>query len=107
LSYFAGAWTPVGCDEQNPFVDSRGKAQMQPLLQCTVALQLPRQAAKPFALLRNWRAESVPAHRTDIPIATSNTVLIFSVMIAPYLLIKTRMIPGILKGPPCPRPGAF
>jgi hypothetical protein len=31
--YFAGDWSPVGCDEQNPVVDSRGKAQMQPVEQ--------------------------------------------------------------------------
>jgi len=31
--YFAGDWSPVGCDEQNPVVDCRGKAQMQPVEQ--------------------------------------------------------------------------
>jgi hypothetical protein len=73
--YFAGEWSPVGCDEQNPVVDSRGKAQMQPLEQGCVLLQAPRQAAKPFASVRNWRAETVPAKRTAVTNVASNVFL--------------------------------
>jgi len=74
-SYFAAGCTPVGWVEQNPVVDSRGKAQMQPLLQGLFAPQLPPQE-KPFGSLRNWRAESVPAHTTTATIAASNVFLI-------------------------------
>jgi hypothetical protein len=64
--YFAGVVTPVGCDEQNPVVDSSGKAQMQPLGQGGLPTpQLPWQA-NPLLWLRNWRAETVPAQRTLI-----------------------------------------
>jgi len=49
---------------------------MQPLEQCCVALQEPRQAAKPFASVRNWRAETVPAQSTAITIVASNVDLI-------------------------------
>jgi hypothetical protein len=73
--YFAGNWSPVGCDEQNPVVDSRGKAQMQPVEQGCVLLQLPLHAAKPLLSVRNWRAETVPAHRTAVAKVASNVFL--------------------------------
>jgi hypothetical protein len=73
--YFAGDWSPVGCDEQNPVVDSRGKAQMQPVEQGCVLLQAPLQAAKPFASDRSWRAETVPAQRTAVTKVPSNVFL--------------------------------
>jgi hypothetical protein len=80
--YFAGDWSPVGCDEQNPVVDSRGKAQMQPLEHCSELLQAPRQA-KPLASVRNWRAETVPAQRTAVTNVASNVFLkIFLFMIS-------------------------
>src|SRR5260221_7820051 len=65
---FAGDWSPVGCDEQNPVVDSRGKAQIQPVEQGCVLLQLPLQAAKPFASDRSWQAETVPRKAPALPI---------------------------------------
>jgi hypothetical protein len=83
VSYLAGDCSPVGCNEQNPTVDSRGKAQMQPLEQGCVALQAPRQAAKPFASARNWRAETVPAKRTAVTTVASNVGFMnFLLMIA-------------------------
>jgi hypothetical protein len=83
-SYFAGGWIPVGWVEQNPVVDSSGKAQMQPVLQGLFAPQLPPQA-KLLASLRNCRAESVPAQRTAVTIAASNVALIaFIFMIDPF-----------------------
>jgi hypothetical protein len=56
-------------------VDSRGKAQMQPVEQGCVLLQLPWQAAKPFASVRNWRAETVPAQRMAVTKVASNVFL--------------------------------
>jgi hypothetical protein len=83
-NYFAGDWTPVGCDEQNPVVDSSGKAQMQPVEQGCTLLQLPLQAAKPLLSVLSWRADTVPAHRTAVTIAARNVDLtIFLLMIAP------------------------
>jgi hypothetical protein len=74
----------VGCDEQKPVVDSRGKAQMQPVAQGCVLLQLPLQAAKPVASV-NWRAETVPAQRTAVTIVASNVdLMILFLMIAPF-----------------------
>jgi hypothetical protein len=82
-NYFAD-WTPVGCDEQNPVVDSSGKAQMQPVEQGCTLLQLPLQAAKPLLSVLSWRADTVPAHRTAVTIAARNVDLtIFLLMIAP------------------------
>jgi len=75
----------VGCDEQKPVVDSRGKAQIQPVAQGCVLLQLPLQAAKPLVSPRNCRAESVPAQSTAVTIAASNVDLIaFAFMISPF-----------------------
>jgi hypothetical protein len=82
--YLAGALSPVGCDEQNPVVDSSGKAQMQPVKQGLTLLQLPLQAAKPLLSVLSWRADTVPAHRTAVTIAARNVDLtIFLLMIAP------------------------
>lgn len=84
-NYFAGDWTPVGCDEQNPVVASSGKAQMQPVEQGCTLLQLPLQAAKPLVSVLSWRADTVPAHRTAVMIAARNVDLtIFFLMIAPF-----------------------
>jgi hypothetical protein len=75
-SYLAGAWTPVGCVEQKPVVDSSGKAQMQPVLHGGWPTpQLPPQV-KPLDSLRNCRAESVPTPRTAVIIAASKKFLI-------------------------------
>jgi hypothetical protein len=83
--YFGGDWSPVGCDEQNPIVDSRGKAQMQPLEHCCPLVHAPLQAAIPLVLARNWRAETVPAQRTAVTIAASNVdLIIFLPMIIPF-----------------------
>jgi hypothetical protein len=49
---------------------------MQPLEQGCVLLQLPLQAAKPLASVRNWRAETVPTQRTAVTIVASNVDLI-------------------------------
>jgi hypothetical protein len=84
-NYFAGGWTPVGCVEQKPVVDSSGKAQMQPVAQGCTLLQLPLQAANPLLSVRNWRAETVPAQRTAVTVAASNVdLIIFLLMIAPF-----------------------
>jgi hypothetical protein len=48
---------------------------MQPLAHCVEEVQLPRQA-KPVALLRSCRAETVPALRTAAIIAASKIFLI-------------------------------
>jgi hypothetical protein len=77
----------VGCVEQKPVVDSNGKAQMQPLLQGLFAPQLPPHVVNPLALLRNWRAETVPAQRTAETIAVKNIVFILLLM-AGLLLLK-------------------
>ena len=77
--YFVGC-APVGCVEQNPVVDSSGKAQMQPLLHGWPAPQLPPQA-KPWGSLRNCRAESVPAPRAIASIAASNRFLMTFLLI--------------------------
>jgi hypothetical protein len=45
-------------------------------------LQEPWQAAKPFASIRNCRAESVPAQRTAVTNAASNVFLIRSLFMA-------------------------
>jgi hypothetical protein len=84
--YLAGALSPVGCDEQNPVVDSSGKAQMQPVKQGLTLLQLPLQAAKPLLSVLNWCAETVPAQRTAVTIAARNVDLsILLLMVAPVL----------------------
>jgi len=49
---------------------------MQPLEHCSELLQLPLQAAKPLLLVRSWRAETVPAHKTVTTIVASNVDLI-------------------------------
>jgi hypothetical protein len=57
---------------------------MQPVEQGCTLLQLPLQAAKPLLSVRNWRADTVPAHRTAVTIAARNVDLtIFLLMIAP------------------------
>ncbi|MCU1253735.1 MAG: hypothetical protein JWM83_34 [Candidatus Angelobacter sp.] len=48
---------------------------MQPVEQGCVLLQLPLQAAKPFASDRSWRAETVPAQRTAVTKVPSNVFL--------------------------------
>jgi hypothetical protein len=88
-SYFVGTRNPVGCDEQKPVVDSRGKAQMQPVAHGCTLLQLPLQAAKLLLSLRSWRAETVPAHSTAVIMAARNVDLsIFLRMIAPSAMTK-------------------
>jgi hypothetical protein len=62
------------------------KEQKQPLAQGWVALQEPPQV-NPLALLRNWRAETVPAQRTAETIAVKNIVFILLLM-AGLLLLK-------------------
>jgi len=91
--YFVGC-APVGCVEQNPVVDSRGKAQMQPLLHGWLALQLPPQA-KPWASLRNCRAERVPAPRVAASIATSNKLLMIFPLIFHSPLRLTNFTPAL------------
>ena len=54
---------------------------MQPVEQGCTLLQLPLQAAKPLLSVRNWRADTVPAHRTAVAIAVSNVFLILLLMI--------------------------
>lgn len=60
---------------------------MQPVEQGCTLLQLPLQAAKLLPSVLNWRAETVPAHRTAVTIAARNVDLtIFLLMIAPYTM---------------------
>src|SRR6266700_1773468 len=53
---------------------------MQPAAQGLLAPQLPPHEARPLAFVRSCRAETVPAQRTAVTIAVSNTVLIFFIM---------------------------
>jgi len=59
------------------------KEQTQPAVaQGRVKLQVPPQVREPLMPLRNWRAETVPAHRTDITmVANSMLLTIFPDMI--------------------------
>jgi len=57
---------------------------MQPVAHGCTLLQLPLHAAKPLLSVRNWRADTVPAHSTAVTIAVMNVDLsIFLPMIAP------------------------
>ena len=78
----------MGCAEQNGLPVSMGNMQRQPVWQGFFTPQLPPQVADPFALLRNCRAETVPAHRTPMTSAAKNIDLIFFIA---FLLV---LIPG-------------
>lgn len=81
-------------------VDSSGKAQMQPLLHGWLALQLPPQA-KPWASLRNCRAESDPALRTAMTRVEKSIVL--TVLCMPCSFLTTLdYFPGVLDDRPSP-----
>lgn len=67
-----------------------GKMQRQPLLQGLLTPQLPPQVARPFALLCNCRAETVPAHKTPMTSAAKNIDLIFLPKIA-FLLVRPNL----------------
>jgi len=56
---------------------------MQPVVQGFVLLQVPWQA-KPLALVRNWRAESVPAQSTAVTNVASNIFLRFLFILLPH-----------------------
>jgi hypothetical protein len=71
----------MGCDEQNGVPDSMGKMQRHPLAQGLLTPQLPPQVARPFPLLRNCRADTVPAHKTLMISAAKRVDLIFFFMI--------------------------
>ena len=87
FNYFPAGCAPVGCDMQEPVVDSSGKAHTQPLAQGFVLLQVPRQA-KAVAPVRNWRAETVPAQAAAATIVVNNAILIIlCVMAAAPLLV--------------------
>jgi hypothetical protein len=58
------------------------KEQKQPLAQGWVALQEPPQV-NPLVPLRNWRAETVPAHRTAAAIPARMMFLIVLPMVRP------------------------
>jgi len=75
----------MGCDEQNGLPVSMGTMQRQPVRQGLPTPQLPPQVAKPFASLRNCRAETVPAQRTPMTSAVKNIDLIFLFMSLPSL----------------------
>lgn len=67
-------------------VDSRGKAQMQPVAHCAPLVQLPRQAAKPLVLLLNWTAETVPAPSTAVTSKANNPFLMtFDIKGSPFV----------------------
>jgi hypothetical protein len=82
----------MGCDEQNGVPVSMGKMQRQPVRQGLLTPQLPPHVAKPFASLRNCRAETVPAHRTPMTSAASNMDWIF--FIIAFLLVPGSNAPG-------------
>jgi hypothetical protein len=84
----------MGCDEQNGVPVSMGNMQRQPVLQGLLTPQLPPQVAEPFVLLRNCRAETVPAQRTPRTSAAKNIDLIFLLMIAFLLCFKAELVPG-------------
>jgi hypothetical protein len=52
------------------------KEQTQPLLQSVAALHLPLHVTA-LTSLRNWRAEAIPAHRTEAMMVVNNVVLAF------------------------------
>jgi hypothetical protein len=58
-----------------------GKMQRQPWAQGLLTPQLPPQVARPFALLRNCFAETVPAHKTPKSSVAKNIDLILLFMI--------------------------
>ena len=98
MSYFVGC-APVGCVEQNPVVDSRGKAQMQPLLHGWPALQLPPQA-KPTGSLRNCRAESVPEPRTAMTrVEKSIVLMVLCIHGSPSYNVWTIFLASLVIGP--------
>jgi hypothetical protein len=72
--YFPEGTTPARRFVQNPGVKGVVKEQTQPLAQSAVALHLPPQVT-PFASLRNWRAETVPAHRTAATMVANSVFL--------------------------------
>jgi hypothetical protein len=84
FSYFTRDAPGMGCDEQNGVPDSMGKMQRHPLAQGLLTPQLPPQVARPFALLRNCRAETVPAHTTLMTSAAKRVDLIFFFMIPSF-----------------------
>ena len=62
------------------------KEQTQPAVaQGWVALQVPPQVVELLALLRNCRAETVPAHRTTATIVASNVVFITFLLMLIFL----------------------
>jgi hypothetical protein len=72
---------------------------MQPLEQCCVALQAPRQAAKPFASVCNWRAETVPAQSTAITIVAKTVYFIpFLPMIVLLSNYRGRLVARDIRG---------
>jgi hypothetical protein len=81
FSYLTTDAPGIGCDEQNGVPVSMGKMQRHPLAQGLPMPQVPPQVVKPFALLFNCRAETVPAHRTPMTSATKRVDLIFFFMI--------------------------
>src|SRR5689334_22230758 len=74
-SYFAGGLSAGGSLTQPPLVAPSGIQQKHGPVQCTVALQTPRQNPINWASLCNCRAETVPAERTVARIDANNAVL--------------------------------
>jgi hypothetical protein len=97
LRYFSTVAPGMGCDEQNGLPVSMGTMHRQPVWQGLVALHPPPQVAKPFASLRNCRAETVPAQRPPITSAVKNIDLIFF-MIAFLLVPGSKEIAGYCAG---------
>jgi hypothetical protein len=86
LCYLPAGASPAGRVVQNA-VNGVVKEQKQPLAQGCVELQLPPQA-NPLTPLRNWRAETVPAHRTDVTMAANNMVLAICLGMSMLLCVK-------------------
>jgi hypothetical protein len=82
--YLLGDTTPAGFVVQNA-VNGVVKEQKQPLTQGWVALHVPPQVVELLALLRNCRAETVPAQRTTATIVAINVVFISFLLMLVFL----------------------
>ncbi|HET9165506.1 MAG TPA: hypothetical protein VFP11_05885 [Candidatus Angelobacter sp.] len=76
--YFPEGAIPAGRTVQNA-VNGVVKEQKQPEAQGRVELQVPPQA-KPLESVCNWRAETVPAHRTATAMTANDRFWIFFFM---------------------------
>jgi hypothetical protein len=85
ICYFSAGAAPASFEVQNA-VNGVVKEQTQFAAQGWFTPQLPPQA-KPFGSLRNWRAETVPAHRTDVTMVANSIALaiLLDIVRAPFI----------------------